>query len=79
MGTILCVGTSGPRDATRAVLPFAAALSALDMGHEPQLALMGDATYLMVDSIAARVCGVAWPPLPKLLEGVVSREVPLYV
>ena len=79
MGRVLCVGTYGSRDPTRAIFPFAAALTAIAAGHQPQIALMGDATWLMKDSIAARVQGADWPPLKDLLQKVIEHGVPMFV
>ena len=79
MGTILCVGSYGLRDPTRATFPFAAALTAIASGHQPQIALMGDATSLMKDAVAERVHGADWPPLKELLEKVIRHGVPLFL
>lgn len=79
MGSVLCVGTFGFRDATQATLPFVMALNARDAGYEAQIALMGDATSLMKDRIAEQVHGVGWPPMKELIEKVVAEGIPIYV
>lgn len=79
MGTILCVGTSGFCEPTQATLPFVTALSAIEAGHRAQIALMGDATFLMKDSIAEQIHGEGWPPLKEVLEAIVANGVPIYV
>jgi predicted peroxiredoxin len=79
LGTILCVGTRGWRDPNCAAFPFAAALTALAAGHQPQIVLMGDATALLKDGIAERVPGGDWPPLGMLLERVIAHDVPLFL
>lgn len=50
MATILYVGTYGSDDPTRASLPFHAAIGAIEAGHQPQIALMGEATYVWTGS-----------------------------
>ncbi len=79
VATILCVGTAGPEDPTHACLPFVTALTAIDAGHRPQIALMGNATALMVDSVGRRVAATDWPPLPELVQKVVHHDVPIYL
>jgi len=49
MATVLYISTFGSDDPTRATLPFVSALGALEAGHKAQIALVGEATYLMKD------------------------------
>jgi uncharacterized protein len=77
--TVLCVGTVGPDDPTRATLPFVTALTAARAGQTVQIALMSDATALLQDRVARRVHGVGWPPLPELLREVVAEGIPILV
>lgn len=79
MATILYTSSWGSDDPTRATIPFVAALGALEAGHQPQIALLGEATYLMKDVIADQVHGVGWPPLKELLAKVREHAVPVYV
>lgn len=79
MATILYTSSWGSDDPTRATIPFVAALGALEAGHQPQIALLGEATYLMKDVIADQVHGVGWPPLKELLAKVREHAVPIYV
>lgn len=79
VAVVLCVGTSGFRDPTLATLPFVTALAAFDAGNEAQIALMGDATFLMKDAIAERVHGEGWPPLKQLLARVVAKGIPIFL
>jgi predicted peroxiredoxin/nucleotide-binding universal stress UspA family protein len=79
MVTILCVGTSGLDDPTRASLPFAAALAAIEAGHQPQIALMGNAASLMIDSVADKIQGTGWPALKELLRQVVAHQISIFV
>ena len=79
MATILYVSTFGTDDPTRATIPLVAALGAVEAGHKAELALMGEATYLMKDHLAEQVHGVGWPPLKELLEKAIAQGIPLHV
>jgi predicted peroxiredoxin len=79
MATILYFGTSGSDDPTRAVLPFLAALGAVEAGHQAQIALLGEATYLMKDAVAEAVHGVGWPSAKELLTKAVEQGIPIHV
>ncbi len=73
------VGTAGTNDPTKAVIPFVVALGAKTAGIEVQIALLGEATYLMKDEIAKTVHGVGFPPLTDLLEKTIAAEIPIHV
>ena len=79
MATILYTSTYGTDDPTRATLPFLAALGALEAGHQAQIILQGEATFLMKDYLAEQIHGVGWPHLPDLLTKVFDQEIPIYV
>jgi predicted peroxiredoxin len=79
MATILCSTTYGSDDPTRASLPFHMALGAVEAGHQPEIALIGEATYLMKDFVAETVLGVAVPPLKELLANAIQHKIPIYV
>jgi uncharacterized protein involved in oxidation of intracellular sulfur len=79
MGRLLVVGTYATDDPTRATMPFIVASGALDRGHEPGIALMGEAVYLMKDMILDGIQGVGFPSLRQLFDKIVEREVPVYV
>ncbi|MFN0071407.1 MAG: hypothetical protein ACKVVP_07975 [Chloroflexota bacterium] len=79
MALILYVSTFGSDDPTRATLAFGDALGAIEAGHRAMIALAGEATYLMKDSIAAAVQGVGWPTVGELLQRVIEHEIPIYV
>ena len=78
MATILYSTSYGSDDATRATIPFVAALGALEAGHQPQIALLGEATYLMKDSVAAAIHGVGFAPLSELLAKAIENEIPIH-
>jgi len=57
----------GSDDPTRASFPFLHGLSPADAGHEVQIFLTGEATYLMRKVTANAVMPVGWPPLSETL------------
>ena len=79
MSTILYTGSFGSDDPTRATLPFIAALGAVEAGHQAQITLLGEATYLMKDTIAEHVQAVGLPALRELLPKVIEHGIPVYV
>ena len=79
MATILYSSTYGTDDPTRATLPFLGALGAVEAGHQAQILLQGEATFLVKDYLAAQIHGVGWPPLIELLAKVADQGVPIYV
>ena len=79
MATILYVGTNGSDDPTRASMPFHAATGAIEAGHQAQVALLGEATYLIKESIASTIQGVGMPSLTDLMAKLRDHDVPIYV
>ncbi len=79
MGKILCIGTYATDDPTRATMPFVAATGALERGHKPKIALMGEAVYLLKEGVADTVHGVGFPPLKEFIERMMENEVPFYL
>jgi uncharacterized protein involved in oxidation of intracellular sulfur len=79
MGKMVVSGTYGSDDPTRAVLPLLSAGGALDAGHEAEVFLVGEAVYLMKDSIANACNPVGWPNIGEVLRGLVGRGVPFYI
>jgi predicted peroxiredoxin len=79
MAKILYLGTAGSDDPTRAGFPFNFAMGALDAGHQPEIFLAGEATYLMKASVTGAVQPVAMPALKEMLDEVVAQRVPIYV
>ncbi len=68
----------GSDDPTRASFPFAHGLALADAGHEVQIFLLGEATYLMRKATAAAIFPVGWPPLTELLDKVVAKHIPVF-
>ena len=79
MAKILYLGTAGSDDPTRAGFPFQWALGARDAGHEAEVFLAGEATYLMKSAVAGAVLPVAMPPVKELIDEVVAQRVPIFV
>ena len=79
MGKILYSGTFGSDDPTRATLPFLAASGALDRGHEPVIALIGEAVYVMKDDVTEVIQGIGIPSLQELMSKVIEHEVPIHL
>ncbi len=79
MGKLLMVGTYATDDPTRATMPFIAASGAIDRGHQPAIALMGEAVYLLRDDIASTINGVGFPSLSELWAKMIDHDVPVYV
>ena len=74
---MLYVGTHGPEEPTRATFPFHFAKGALDAGFEARVQLVGDGAFLMKESVAREIRGVAVPPLADLMQTLVAAGVPI--
>lgn len=68
----------GSDDPTRASFAFAHGLALADAGHEVQIFLTGEATYLMRKATADAVLPVGWPPLSEMREKVVAKNIPVF-
>src|ERR1700732_4711064 len=68
----------GSDDPTRASFPFAHGLALSDAGHEVQIFLTGEATYLMRTATVGAVFPVGWPPLSEMLDKVVTKHIPVF-
>lgn len=58
MARFLYFSTPGSDDPTRAVMPFVLANGAIEAGHQADIALAGEAVYLMKEAIADAVVPV---------------------
>ena len=67
----------GSDDPTRASFAFAHGLALADAGHEVQIFLTGEATYLMRKATADAVMPVGWPPLSEMRDKVVAKHIPV--
>ncbi len=68
----------GTDDPTRASFVFAHALALSDAGHEVQIFLTADATYLMRKATVDAVIPIGWPPLSELREKIVAKHIPVF-
>lgn len=75
---ILMRSSWGTDDPTRASFVFAHALALADAGHEVQVFLTADASYLMRKATSDAVIPIGWPPLSELRERVVAKHIPVF-
>jgi uncharacterized protein involved in oxidation of intracellular sulfur len=68
----------GSDDPTRASFPFVHALALAEAGHDVQIFLLGEATYLMRKATASAIVPVGWPPLTETLEKLVAKHIPIF-
>jgi hypothetical protein len=68
----------GSDDPTRASFVFAHGLALAEAGHEVQIFLTGEATYLMRRATVSQIFPVGWPPLSEMQEKVVTRHIPVF-
>jgi predicted peroxiredoxin len=79
LSKVLYSSTYGSDDPTRASLPFHMALGAIEAGHQPEIALIAEATYLMKDAVGETLQGVGMPSFKELLAKVIENRVPIHV
>jgi predicted peroxiredoxin len=68
----------GSDDPTRASFPFLHGLALADAGHEVQIFLTGEATYLMRKATLDQIMPVGWPPLSETREKIVAKHIPVF-
>jgi hypothetical protein len=68
----------GSDDPTRASFVFAHGLALADAGHEVQIFLTGEATYLMRKATVSQIFPVGWPPLSEMQAKVVAKHIPVF-
>lgn len=68
----------GSDDPTRASFAFAHGLALAEAGHEVQIFLTGEATYLMRKATVDAIMPVGWPPLREMREKVVAKHIPVF-
>ena len=79
MARFLISGSRGTDDPTLATLPFIAAKTAKDQGHDVVLWLWSEAVTLGRKGTADHVVGVNLTPLKDLLAAVQAAQIPLWV
>lgn len=68
----------GSDDPTRASFPFLHGLALADAGHEVQIFLTGEATYLMRKATIDAIMPVGWPPLSETRGKIVAKHIPVF-
>jgi DsrE/DsrF-like family len=68
----------GTDDPTRGSFVFAHALAFADAGHDVQIFLTGESTYLMRKATVDAVKPIGWPPLSEMMEKVVAKHIPVF-
>jgi predicted peroxiredoxin len=68
----------GTDDTTRGSFVFAHSHALSDAGHEVQIFLTGDATYLMRKATSDAITPIGWPPLSELREKLVAKHIPIF-
>lgn len=79
MATFIISGSRGTDDPTMATLPFVAAKSAKEQGHDVVLWLWNEAVTLGRKGTADHVAGVNLTPLKDLLAAVQAAKIPIWV
>ncbi|MFZ0493821.1 MAG: DsrE family protein [Acidimicrobiia bacterium] len=77
--SILFTATHGSDDPTKATIPFIGAVGALEAGHEPRIALLGEGAYLALESVVDAIHGIGFPPLSAFFSRIIEDGVPVYV
>jgi predicted peroxiredoxin len=68
----------GSDDPTRASFVFSHGLALSEAGHDVQIFLTGEATYLMRKVTAEAIMPIGWPPLSETLQKVVAKRIPIF-
>jgi predicted peroxiredoxin len=68
----------GSDDPTRAAFVFAHGLALAEAGHEVQIFLTGEATYLMRKATSDAVMPIGWPPLSEMRDKILAKHVPVF-
>ena len=68
----------GTDDPTRGSFVFAHALAFADAGHDVQIFLTGEATYLMRKATVDAVKPIGWPALSEMMQKIVAKGVPVF-
>lgn len=75
---ILMRSSWGTDDPTRASFVFSHGLLLSDAGHDVQIFLTAEATYLMRKVTVDSVKPVGWPPLTETMTKIVARRIPVF-
>lgn len=75
---ILMRSSWGTDEPTRASFVFSHGLALADAGHDVQIFLTHDATYLMRKTTVDAVKPIAWPPLSETMAKLVAKRIPVF-
>jgi len=75
---ILMRSSWGTDDPTRASFVFSHGLLLSDAGHDVQIFLTAEATYLMRKVTVDSVKPVGWPPLIETMAKIVAKRIPVF-
>jgi predicted peroxiredoxin len=75
---IMMKSSWGSDDPTRASFAFAHGLALADAGHEVQVFLTGEATYLMRKATVDAIMPLGWPPLSEMREKILAKHIPVF-
>jgi len=75
---ILMRSSWGTDEPTRASFVFSHGLALADAGHDVQIFLTHDATYLMRKATVDAVKPIGWPPLSETQAKVVAKRIPVF-
>ena len=75
---ILMRSSWGTDEPTRASFVFSHGLALADAGHDVQIFLTHDATYLMRKATVDAVKPIGWPPLSETMAKLVAKRVPVF-
>ena len=77
---ILYVASSGTSDPTRASVPLHLAVNgSIEIGHEVEIVLAGDATELLSPDAVDRMQGLGLPSARELFDKARDHAVPIFV
>ena len=75
---ILMRSSWGTDEPTRASFVFSHGFALADAGHDVQIFLTHDATYLMRKATVDSVKPIGWPPLSETMAKVVAKRIPVF-
>ena len=75
---ILMRSSWGTDEPTRASFVFSHGLALADAGHDVQIFLTHDATYLMRKATVDAVRPIGWPPLSETMAKLVAKRIPVF-
>lgn len=75
---VLMRSSWGTDDPTRASFAFSHGLALSDAGHDVQIFLTAEATYLMRKATVDSVKPVGWPSLTETMERIVAKHIPVF-